>query len=322
MVAVVEQADVPATAQGLEEAHQGARLLRELEAVETLTEGPGRAAANHVAHVVLGQLALCHVDHGVTVATELIDDLAELLVAPAEAHRDEQRGLGRIRVAVVELGHHAGPKLTAEVEEGPLALGYGHRQHALALLADLAALRHIAQAVEIDVGARQYGRHPPALDLLPLAVGLEPRQRQGPRRLGDGTAVVEDVFQRRADLVVGDGHHLVQILVAQAEGLGADALDRHPVRKQGDPLQIDRLAGLHGGLETGGALGFHPYHLDVRQQLLDVDSHPGGQPATAHRHENVGEVGVLLQQLLADGALARDHLDVVERRYQGVALGF
>ncbi|MNT33618.1 hypothetical protein D3C72_1695540 [compost metagenome] len=180
MVAVVEQADVPATAQGLEEAHQGTRLLRELEAVETLTEGPGRAAANHVAHVVLGQLALCHVDHGVTVATELIDDLAELLVPPGEAHRDEQGRLGRIRVAVVELGHHAGPKLTAEVEEGPLALGYGHRQHALALLADLAALRHVAQAVEVDVGARQYGRHPPALDLLPLAVGLEPRQRQGP----------------------------------------------------------------------------------------------------------------------------------------------
>ncbi|MNF84949.1 hypothetical protein D3C84_673310 [compost metagenome] len=36
----------------------------------------------------------------------------------------------------------------------------------------------------------------------------------------------------------------------------------------------------------------------------------------------MGEVGVLLQQLLAYGALARDHLDVVERRYQGVALQF
>ena len=34
----------------------------------------------------------------------------------------------------------------------------------------------------------------------------------------------------------------------------------------------------------------------------------------------MGEVGILLQQLLADGALARDHLDVVERRDQGVAL--
>ncbi|MNH12318.1 hypothetical protein D3C79_718550 [compost metagenome] len=251
VVAVVEQADVPATAEGLQEAHQGARLLRELEAVETLTEGPGRAAANHVAHVVLGQLALGHVDHGVAVFLQLLLDLAQLLVAAGEAHRDEQGGLDRIRVAVVELGHHAGPKLTAEVEEGPLALGDGHRQHALALLADLAALRHVAKAVEVDVGAGQDGSHPSPLHLLPFAIGLEASQGQGTGGLSDGAAVVEDVFQRRTDLVVGDGHHLVQILVAQAEGLLADAPDRHPVRKQRDPLQVDRLAGRQRGLEAG-----------------------------------------------------------------------
>ncbi len=320
VVAVVEQADVPATAEGLEKTHQGARLLRKLEAVETLTKGPGRAAANHVTHMILGQLALGHIDHRVAVAAELIDDLAQLFITTGEAHRDEQRRLLGIGVAVVELGYHARPKLTAEVEEGPLALGDGHRQHALALLANLAALRHVAQAVEVDVGAGENGRHPPPFDLLPLAVGLEARQRQGARRLGDGAAVVEDVFQRGTDLVVGDCHHLVQILVAQAEGLLADALDRHPVSKQRDPIQIDRLAGRQRGLEAGGALRLHPDHLHIRQQLLDIDRHPGGQPATAHRHEHVGEVGILLQQLLADSALPGDHLDVVKRRDQGVAL--
>ncbi len=115
VVAVVEQADVPATAEGLEETHQGARLLRKLETVETFTEGPGRAAANHVTHVVLGQLALGHVDHRITVALQLVLDLAQLLVTAAEAHRDEQRRLLGIGVTVVELGHHAGPKLTTEV---------------------------------------------------------------------------------------------------------------------------------------------------------------------------------------------------------------
>lgn len=143
-----------------------------------------------------------------------MDHLAELLVTAGEAHRDEQRRLLGIGIAVVELGHHAGPELTAEIEEGPLALGDGHRQHALALLANLAALRHVAQAVEVDVGAGQNGRHPATPDLLPLAVSLEACQRQGARRLGNGAAVVEDVFQCGANLVVGDGHHLVQILVA------------------------------------------------------------------------------------------------------------
>ncbi|MNO76790.1 hypothetical protein D3C76_678720 [compost metagenome] len=56
--------------------------------------------------------------------------------------------------------------------------------------------------------------------------------------------------------------------------------------------------------------------------MLDVDRHPGGQTAATHRYEDVGEVGILLQQLLADGALTRDHLDIVERRDQGVALQF
>ncbi len=320
VVAVVEQADVPAAAEGLEKAHQGARLLRKLETVETFTEGPGRAAANHVTHVVLGQLALGHVDHRITVAAELIDDLAELLVTATEAHRDEQRGLLGIGVAVVELGHHARPQIAAEVEEGPLALGDGHRQHALALLANLAALGDVAQAMEVDVGAGQNGRHPATLHLLPLAVGLEAGQGQGSRRLGDGAAVVEDVFQRGADLVVGDGHHLIQILVAEAKGLLTDALDRHPVGKQRDSLQIDRLAGRQRGLEAGGALRLHPDHLHIRQQLLDVDRHPRGQAAAAHRHEDVGKMGILLQQLLADGALPGDHLDVVKRRDQGVAL--
>ena len=174
--------------------------------------------------------------------------------------------------------------------------------------------------MEVDVGTGQNGRHPATPDLLPLAVGLEARQRQGARRLGNGAAVVEDVFQCGADLIVGDGHHLVQILIAEAEGLLADALDRHPVRKQRDPLQIDRLAGRQRGLEAGGALRLHPDHLHIRQQLFDVDRHPGGQTAAPHRHEHVSEVGILLQQLLADGALPGDHLDVIKRRDQGVAL--
>ncbi len=174
--------------------------------------------------------------------------------------------------------------------------------------------------MEVDIGAGENGRHPAPLHLLPLAVGLEARQRQGPRRLGDGAAIVEDVFQRGADLVVGDGHHLVQILVAEAESLLADALDRHPVGKQRNSFQIDRLASFQRGLEAGGALRLHPDHLHIRQQLLDVDRHPGGQTAAPHRHKDVGEMGILLQQLLADGALPGDHLDVVKRRDQGVAL--
>src|SRR5450432_3696576 len=58
VVAVMKQADVPAAAHAVEEAHQRAGAFRELEAVEYLVLGVRRMAAHEMAHMQLGHLVV------------------------------------------------------------------------------------------------------------------------------------------------------------------------------------------------------------------------------------------------------------------------
>jgi hypothetical protein len=60
----VEQADVPAAAERVQELDQRAGALGELEAAEALVAHVGRTAAHHVPHVQLGQLVARQVHHG------------------------------------------------------------------------------------------------------------------------------------------------------------------------------------------------------------------------------------------------------------------
>jgi hypothetical protein len=64
----------------------------------------------------------------------------------------------------------------------PGSLGDGHRQQGLALLADLGALGHVAQAVEIDVGAAVDGHQAGIADAGALHVFLDAGDGQRPGR--------------------------------------------------------------------------------------------------------------------------------------------
>ena len=57
----MEQADVPARADRLQELQQRPRALGELEAVQQLVGDAARVAADHVAHVQLRHLVVGHV---------------------------------------------------------------------------------------------------------------------------------------------------------------------------------------------------------------------------------------------------------------------
>ena len=63
VIAVVEQADVPAPTQLVEEFHQRAWPFGKLEPVQPLVPHSGRMSAHHVAHVQLGHLVVREV-HG------------------------------------------------------------------------------------------------------------------------------------------------------------------------------------------------------------------------------------------------------------------
>jgi hypothetical protein len=77
------------------------------------------------------------------------------------------------------------------------------------------------------------------------------------------------------------------------------------------------LAGVPRRPRRSGRLGLDADEAHLRSHLLDRDRDPRDHPAAADRHEHGGQVGNLLEQLQADGALPGDHIFVVERRDRG-----
>jgi hypothetical protein len=119
-----------------------------------------------------------------------------------------------------------------------------HGQHRLALFADFGALGDEAQAVEVHVGAGGHRHQRLALHAVLLGPGLGAGHRQRAGRFEDGARVLEDVLDRGADGVGIDQHHLVHVLLAQAEGLLADVLHRRAVGEQADRFRRTRLPAL------------------------------------------------------------------------------
>jgi len=278
-------------------------------------------AAHHVADVELGGLVVAHVDHSKPPATKLGDELLALGVPLGELHPGEHLRPAGVGVAVVELGDLAVPERAAKAEEAPGPLGDLHRQQGLAPLTQLGALRHMAQPVEIEVGTTEdrdlrLARHPRALQ-----VALDPGNRQRPRRLGDHPQVVEQILDRGTDLVGADQNHLVHQLPRQPEGLRPDLAHRHPVGKQPHPLQGDGTIRGQGGVQGRGIVGLHADHPGLGPDVFHVGGHPRDQPPAAHRDKDgMGRIGVLTQDLHADGALSGDHLGVVEGVDEGQPL--
>ena len=116
LVAVVEQADVPVRRHGRQEFHQRARTLRELETEQAFARRQRRAAADHVADVLLGQLVVAQVAHVEAFVLQGPRDVGGL--APArDLHADEDMGAALVGDAVVELGDVALPDHGAEAAE-------------------------------------------------------------------------------------------------------------------------------------------------------------------------------------------------------------
>ena len=74
-----------------------------------------------------------------------------------------------------------------------------------------------------------------------------------------------------------------------------------------------QLAGVEALLHRRAGRGLDADDLDPRAQRLDRDRDAGDEPAASDRHQHRLQVGLLLEQLERDRALARDHRLVVER---------
>ena len=156
VVAVVEEADIPASAHLGQEIHQRTRLFRKFEAVEQFVQAlfadRRGVAADHVTNMVLGHFVVGQVQSRVAVLLQALDQFQRFL-AVTDLDADENMGFAGGVVAVVEFGDVALADQGQEFLVGAGLLGQRDGKDGFALFAKLGALGDEAQAVEIHVGA-------------------------------------------------------------------------------------------------------------------------------------------------------------------------
>ena len=192
------------------------------------------------------------------------------------------------------------------------------------MLADLGPLGDMAQPVEIHVGAAVDRDQRAGALRFAHRIGLEAREADRARRLGDGAGILEDVLHRRADLVGRDGDDFVEQFAAEPERLLAGLPHRDAVGEEPDLIEHDALARRDGAGHGGGVFRLDADHLDLGPQELGVDRDAGREPAAADRHEDrLDRLGMLAQDFHADRALAGDDIRVVIGMDEGqTLLGF
>ena len=120
-----------------------------------------------------------------------------------------------------------------------------------------------------------------------LDPGAQPGDRQRSGRLHDRPRVVEDVLDRRADLVVrrrGRSRRTVDCTIGKVRR--ADLLDRDAIGEDADAIEHDAAAHRQRLVHRVGLEGLDADHVDLRAQRLDVAGDAGDQAAAADRHED------------------------------------
>ena len=112
--------------------HQHARTLGKLEAVNQLIRYRGAGAANHIAHVLFGQLVVRQIQCVKAFFAEFLSDFDRFLrIIDRNADHDVRR-LGLVH-AVVEFGHAALlPNQLAQTQKRAALFGNSHRKQRLA----------------------------------------------------------------------------------------------------------------------------------------------------------------------------------------------
>ena len=239
----MEQADVPAVAHAGQETHQRARFFRKLEAIENFVFRTRRMAADHVAHMQLGQFVVAQVQRLQPAAAQRPDQLLCFL-AVAHLHADKHPCLLRIVKTIIELGDIARTQQFAERLEAAGLLGNGHREYGFTVFADFGFFRDKAQPVEIHVGAAGHRHQGGIADLAPRNPRFRAGDGQRPGGLENGAGIFEHVLDRRAHRIGVDADDFIDQRAAQAKGFTAHLFHCDAVSEQADLSQLDAATGL------------------------------------------------------------------------------
>ena len=183
-------------------------------------------------------------------------------------------------------------------------------QVGLAAAHDQAAGDDAVEDVHVDVAAGDE-----ADDLLALdgqLVEERRRHRHCACTLGHQLLVLHQGEDGGCGLVLSDGDNVVHILFTKLIGQLAGGLDLNAVCEGGDGREGLVFVLMEGAVHAGCALGLHAVDLDVRFEALDGKSHTRDQAASAHRDDDSVHIRQLVEDLQANGALARnDQLIVI-----------
>ncbi len=183
----------------------------------------------------------------------------------------------------------------------------------LARFANLGALGNEAQAIEVDVGAAQDRDERLIVRALTFHPRLHASDRERAGGLHDRARVVEDVLDRRADLVVGHAQHFVHGLPHDLERPLADLAHRDAVREDADVIELHAPAVRERSVHRVGLERLDADHLHIGPQRLDVAGDTGNQTAAADRHEHRRQlILAVTNNLGADRPLPCDDQRIVE----------
>src|SRR5690606_11046536 len=107
MVAIVKQTDVPARPDRLQKAQEGSGPFGKLEAEEHLVLDAAGMAADHVPRVLLRDLVLGHVLHGIAGAAQRTNDRILFRAPLRQRETDEDLRGVRTLIAIVEFSDTA-----------------------------------------------------------------------------------------------------------------------------------------------------------------------------------------------------------------------
>ena len=234
----------------------------------------------------LGKLVVVEIERRVAMLFDLPDGGIQLPIAPRQIHTHEEMSVGGGIEAVVELRNIIALQTAKERLHAPLLLRERDRQQDFLIRTDVGALRDVAQLLEVEVGPAFDCHQVAALYRIGAHVSMQSGQRDGPRGLGDGTGVVEDVADGGTDLVVAHRDDLIHELACNFERLFPDRRDRHPVGEDIHLGQRDAAIRLQRSRQGCRALRLHANDPHIRTQAADVGGHAGDQPSSAHGNED------------------------------------